>query len=204
MKVLVLIPTRGFVEPACLHAIHAQDYTDYSTYVHILKPVKLHGDFEKDRVLNIVRNRNSIRELALKSDAEWFFWIDSDTIIPSNAISTFLRHNKPFMGGWYKKKDGSTWVAGKFLSNGQLSFYKEQPRDGEISVDLLGLGCSFMHRSVLEKISFDGGVDKWMTDTDGRRFFYAECAMFCESAKQSGIEPLLIREVVCSHIPVLT
>ncbi len=204
MKVLILIPTRLFVEPDCLASVNNQTHADYSVCIHALAPIQLHIESEKNRVLNVVRNRNMMRDMALKTDAEWFMWVDSDTVIPPSAIATFLKYKKPLMGGWYKKKDGSVWVAGSFIPNGLFQFYKEQPADAELPVDLLGLGCAFMHRDVLEKIEFDPGITKDMTDTSGASFFYAECAMLCESAKKIGITPLLIKDVVCRHLPVLT
>ena len=145
-----------------------------------------------------------MRDMALKSSAAWFFWVDSDTIVPPHAIDTFLKYKKEFMGGWYKKKDDSTWVSGNFNSEGLFVFQKELPEGLFFKTDLLGLGCAFMHRSVLEKISFDGGVDRWMTTSEGDKFFFAECAMFSDDAQKLGFEPTMIREVVCTHIPVLT
>lgn len=204
MKVLALIPTRKFVEPDCLRSINHQTYSDYSVAIHALAPVFLHAEPERNRVLNVVRNRNIMRNMALKTDAEWFFWVDSDTVVPSHAIDTFMKYKKEFMGGWYKKKDNSTWVSGNFNKEGLFVFQKDLPEGLFFKTDLLGLGCAFMHRTVLEKIEFDGGVDRNMDSIDGGKFFFAECAMFSESAQKIGVMPTMIREVICEHIPIQT
>ncbi len=204
MKVLVIIPTRKFVETDCLRSVTNQTYTDYSVCMHAMMPIKLHLDPEKDRVMNIVRNRNYIRDMVLKSDAEWFFWVDSDTVVPQNAIETFLKIKEPYMGGWYQKKDKTTWVAGRFNNKGVFVFQKNIPQEEKFETDLLGLGCAFIHRSVLEKISFEHGMDVMMKEESGQKLFYAECAMFCKAAKEKGITPYLIRDVVCGHLLVQT
>ncbi len=201
MKVLALVPTKdGLMHSEALQALYGQKYADYSAMIHTLRPIELHSDRYKNKSLNILRNRNIMRDIALGSDAEWFFWVDSDTVVPENAIEEFLKVGKPLMGGWYPVVLNKNWVAAKWTQDGKLGHFS-QSLPGITEVDMLGLGCAFMHRSVLEKIPFTAGTDEHVIGLDGAEYYMGQCATFCRDAQKEGIKPSLLGSIICKHYP---
>lgn len=201
MKVLALIPTKdGIVHPETLNAVYKQDFVDYSALIHILKPIFLNRDLYKNKSLNILRNRIIMRSLALGTDAEWFFWVDSDTVPPLNAIQEFLKIGLPFMGGWYPTVFNENWVAGKFVKENILEHFL-QPIMGLVEVDMLGLGCAFMHRSILEQINFTPGTEEYVVGVDGGSYYLGQCGTFCRDALRLDVKPTMVGSVICKHYP---
>lgn len=102
-------------------------------------------------------NRNLIVERFLQSDAEWLFWIDSDTRIPDGGLKRLLDMGRTLASGLYY---------GKNKPHPPIAYYRE-PSDGTyrvisdrrkwevgeiIPVDAGGMGCLLTHRSVYEDI----------------------------------------------------
>lgn len=201
MKVLIVVPTKDGMENEAYKAVLSQDFSDYGVLVSVRRQEKLHDDPEKSRVLNIVRNRNHARAMALASDAEWFLWVDTDVVIPTNTITEFLKHGKKLMGGWYKKIVGEDWVSGKWVTKDVFYCFTE-PQKEVARVDMGGLGCAMVHRSVLEKLSFDGAIDTYSKDVHGRVCFLGECIVFCREADKLGSPMHMIPSVICKHLPV--
>ncbi len=205
MKVLVIVYVKdtGDIVPGCLEAIHAQDYRDFTLLVHEMKAIPLNDSPQKNKSENITRNRNYVRPMALASGAEWIMWIDSDVIIPPNAISDFMKcadeKGSKLMGGWYKKINSPDWVACRWIKPGVVRYFKE-PVKGVIEADLVGIGCSMMHRSVLQKLEFRTAVEEYNKDEAGNTYYTGNCFSFCEDAKALGVRPYLVGSIVCEHV----
>ncbi len=203
MKILSFIPTKDTIHPRCLSALYNQDVNDHAVLIHALDPIKLHDDPEKNRYLNIARNRNILRDMVLASDAEWFLSVDGDTVLPPNAISDFMRVGQKLMGGWYKKFGISEWVSARVIAKDTYYCFFE-PQPGVVPVDMVGLGCAMLHRSVLEKVPFDGGIDKLARNARGDITFFGECLQFGQDCKKNGFQAYMIPTIICEHIDMKT
>jgi len=164
MKILVLIPTKDTVDPKTLEALMAQDFKDFSVLINPKKP-----DAVKTRIQNIIENRKELKEKALKHDAEYFFWLDSDVILPPTAFSQLMKEGKPLMGAAYQLAPNH-WTT--------------SVKCGE--VEHLGFGALMMNREVLSAIEIRAEGTK------------CECAMFCEDAKKLGYTPVALN-IQCGH-----
>lgn len=101
--------------------------------------------------------RNTIVDDFLnKTNAEWLFWIDADTLVPTGALNRLLSLGKTLASGlYYGKNPPHPPIAYKRLDNGTyLPLDKtEKWEKGEIvPVDATGFGCMLTHRSVFEDI----------------------------------------------------
>jgi hypothetical protein len=125
--------------------------------------------------------RNSIHDLYLeKSEAPYLFMVDSDVLPPPDAIERLMSHNKPMVGGFYRKKEkfrvkslgGEVRVVQRpvvydyngFNETTKMHVYNERLDEGHglERVDGMGAGCWLIKREVCEKVgkspySFDGG-----------------------------------------------
>lgn len=100
-------------------------------------------------------NRNDIVDRFLKSDAEWLFWIDADTVVPMGAIRRLLATGKTLASGlYYGKHPPHNPIAYVRYNKAYVSIERTQNWEkGEIiPVDASGMGCMLTHRSVYEDI----------------------------------------------------
>lgn len=168
-KVLAIIITKDIVEPECMASVLTQDYPDYDIMVHIAKAKQYltNSDNKKyesciNQYINCPENRNKARRLALASDADYFMFVDSDTVLKPNTISLLMLPKKDAIGGYYRScGGGNNYVAGSFVKNSKeqnvfIPFYKVNA--GIIPVAMIGLGCALISRRLLEAVEFDDGL----------------------------------------------
>lgn len=106
-------------------------------------------------------SRNLIADDFLKSDAEWLFWIDSDTQVPVGAVERMLAQGKTLVSGLYYGKNDPHPPIAYFKYNGAYRPIDKEMKweKGEIiHVDSAGMGCALTHRSVFEDIKRDNEV----------------------------------------------
>lgn len=158
--------------------------------------------------------RRVLVEQALGSDAEYLFWVDTDTIPPSGAvIERLLSHSKDIVGGWYGVKkaphhpcvyDYAGYDAEKDWHNyrpvieapsdenapkchcGKQHAQYIEKRDG------LGFGCMMIHRRVFETIK-----EPWFSNRHGTEDLHLE-----RLAKQCGFETFVDWGVHASHLGI--
>ena len=159
------------------------------------------------RAYNLVTMRNYMAEEALKGGAEWLFWLDDDMMGPPNVLEALLAINKPIACGLYmaKKKASerglAAWMETKTAGspyapgvNGYMSIQRQQA-GRVIQVDVTGLGCALINRSVFEKLP-----KPWFTWDVGA---LSEDFTFFERVWASqGIKPVLDMECKFDHIGV--
>lgn len=100
-------------------------------------------------------SRNVITADFLKSDAEWLFWIDSDTLVPNGAVRRLMGIGKTLVSGLYYGKNPPNPPIAYYLANGGIVPIDKATKweKGDIlAVDAVGMGCMLTHRSVFEDI----------------------------------------------------
>lgn len=149
------------------------------------------------RIEKIVNGRNYIRDYALKNDYDFVFFVDSDVILPKNAL-VFLHGSKAdVVSGVYLnvfELGGKKVVAPvlfRDLGNGECQLFTyEGVAGGEIiEIGAAGLGCSLVSRKVLEAVPFR----RWNSDTGG------EDMAFYVDARKKGFRTVSHLAVKCVH-----
>lgn len=198
--VIVYVKSLKDIQSECVSGIHSQEYTNFNFMIHEMRPLVLHKDSARNKSMNVTRNRNQIIPMALASGAEWICFVDSDVVIPKNTISDFKKFadKNKILGGWYSRGAGPDWVAAQYTSYDFLTYY-QTPIEGLLPVDLLGIGCSFMHRSLLEKLNFRTAEDEIVSDYKGN-YYRGNCLSFCDDARAIGVQPTLVGSIICKHI----
>lgn len=100
-------------------------------------------------------NRNMIADDFLKTDAEWLFWVDSDTLPPVGAVERLLAVGKTLVSGTYYGKNPPHNPIAYFVHNGAftpIDKIRAWEKGELIPVDAVGFGCMLTHRSVFEDI----------------------------------------------------
>src|SRR3954468_23500325 len=119
-KVLVVIITADQVKPQCWQSILDQDYPNFDCLVHIRKPKINSVDDDSSaehkylvkKYVNCTDNREVARKIALASDAERFLFVDSDVVLPKNAISELMKQPFDVQGGWYNVAHENRYTCG--------------------------------------------------------------------------------------------
>jgi len=216
-KVLVVVITKDIVEPECMDSILALEYPDYNVMVHIKKPMKYFTNAEDPRhesyvnqYINCPENRNEARTLALASDADYFLFVDSDTVLPKNALSLLMVEKRDAIGGYYKASGGSAnYVAGRFVKNqkGQEVFlHFLEVAKGVQQVNMIGMGCALISRKMLTEIPFEDGLNMGVlipagpTIEETKPIGMGECMIFGHRAREKGYALFMHGLVECKHL----
>lgn len=209
-KVLVVIITKDTVRKSCMDSVKAQDYKDFEILVNVKEPRYKHIDsnaFDESMkrcmitYLNCSENREEARKKALKSDAEYFFFVDSDVVLPRNAISEFMKQPFDVQGGWYNVRHEHRYTCARWVAdNVSINLYHVEP--SLVKVDSIGMGCAFISRKALRRIYFEHGIDDRATTYMGGKKYHlvlGECGALGNLLHKKGIQPYMNGSVVCKH-----
>ena len=183
-KVMVLIPHKG-----------ESGYRQWERWWKetLIKPPGI--SYLEQRGLSLTTNRTGLVIEALKSDAEYFFFLDDDVIGPNELLVTLLSHRLPIACGLYmakKRKEARGLAAWMKKDNGYATIAPEQGAR-LVQVDVTGLGCALIHRSVFERVTQPWFV--WEFGGISEDFFFFE-----KVYREIGIKPIIDFEMKCQHI----
>jgi len=156
--------------------------------------------------------RNIIHDSFIeKSTAPYLFMLDSDVLPPPDTIERLLKHDKPVVGGYYRKKekfrikqlDGIESVIQRPVvydfknyddKNGKY-MYTQRLNEGVglERVDGMGAGCWLIKREVIEAI----GKSPYNFDGSG------EDLCFCRAVYDAGYEVFVDWSIACAHAGVM-
>lgn len=151
MKILIGIP--------CMGSIHAE------TVGSLVSTIKAYKDYEIDYCIYanslIYEARNHILKDALKYDADYLLFLDSDIIFPSDAIQKLIDLNKPVATGIYWRRTESVHLPVIFDSLKPRSIFNHEPGgttftgqiEGSQRVAGCGMGFCLIRKDVLHKIA---------------------------------------------------
>lgn len=202
-KVLVVIITDRDVLPECWQAVVAQDYPNYDVLVHVRKP-KVPADSTSmvSKYLNCTDNREAARKLALASDADRFLFVDSDVVLPIDAITELMKQRFDVQGGWYKVRNEQRYTCGRWVAD-NLFINLNQVEPSLVRVDCIGMGCAMFTRRVLKKITFAHGTDMVSNSVIGGqqvKMILGECAVLGNLLAKRGVQQYMNGSVVCEHL----
>lgn len=199
-KVLIVIITKDKVESECMISCLAQDYPETWLMISIMKP---HFPDIKDPIrskyMNCSAHREEARIMALSSLADHFLFIDSDVVLPKDAVTEFLKQPFEVQGGWYKILSSDRWVAGKWIAD-NVAYNFKIPDQSIIKADFIGMGCAFFSREVLTKIKFEHGLDWKALDENGNEIMLGECGIAGNRIFEAGYQSYMNGNVICGHL----
>jgi glycosyltransferase involved in cell wall biosynthesis len=219
-KILVIIITKDYVMKKCYESVLRQDYPNFSVMISSSKPEQLHQDPVTNRWFNLAKHRSYARKLALASDVDYFFWVDSDIELPKYALSNLMKQLNPpvfderhwenikkmfpdrditpkqkhIIGGWYPLNK-TAWNCSSWVADNTISSYLK-PQQSVIRVDKIDMGCVLMAREVLEKVDFKNGFSIVVN----KNINACECLMFARDAQDAGYELFMDGSVICKHL----
>lgn len=192
--------------------------------------------FQRGMPIDIARNKICDKVIELK--AQGVFFLDTDVVAPPDAIERLRGHNLPLVSGIYYRKqshDGvytpAMWArAPPGLKGGKFTPIAEFPKGRLVDVEVVGMGCCWISRRLLEewiKCETCGQLMAWTDEHGERMYFCQECKTeprriwwfywskerteapedgmsedfyFCQEAKRRGYKILVDTSVACKHI----
>lgn len=207
-KVMVFMPCAGPVDPRAAVSLNMATVQAQAEGV-----ADIMGVLFTDRVL-VDQARNHMVESALKTDAEWFFWADSDMVFHPRTISLLMetakkKEAKLVTGVYYKRlpphspvifRRSAELLDGKTLkSENEKAVLPVMPAPGStepFEVDAMGFGCVLCHRSVFDNLEKPYFFFQYQKGGD----MVSEDINFCEKVRNHGIIIWADPRVVAGHI----
>lgn len=181
------------------HLINQDDEDPYEVLIHQKKPTYKDPHPYFNKAINIAEHRNEVRKMALQTNADFFFWVDSDILVPLHALRVLKSSDQSIMGGWCPIQGSPLWAGGLWDEQGFNPL--TQVESGVSEVSMAGLACLLLKREVMEKIEFNPGIDlKLKRYENGEEFIAGTSAQFGVEALKMGYSIFMDGNVVCQHL----
>ncbi len=149
---------------------------------------------------NVAMQRNIAVRGFLQTDFTHLLFVDSDMIIPKNALMKLLSNGKDVVTGLYfQKKEPFFPVIGKRLGD-RLEWLVDYQQNSLIEVEYCGMGCLLIKREVLEtmlpKIEVIDGIPQFFRYSKN----FTEDIYFCDKVRENGFTIFCDTTVKCGHI----
>ena len=188
MKFLIAVPSFDTkVDVDCVKSIYDLD-----------RPYEAHVDLEFVTGYDCAKARNDIAKKAMDGDYDYVFMVDSDIVLPKNALVKLLLNQTDICFGVYPRKYKDEIEVIKAGKPYVWVVYKAEEANFEdvVEVKAAGFGCALIDTDVFKKISFP--YFKYETYEDGS--LLSEDYYFCEKAKDYGYTIYADFGVRCGHI----
>lgn len=176
-----------------------QDYRQWKSWwdIKLVKPPNT--TYLETRGVSLTTNRTYLVQEALKTAASHFLFLDDDVVGPDNLIESLIAMKAPIACGVYmakKSKKERTLAAWMKAPGGYAGISNIQP-SRYVQVDVTGLGCALIHRSVFERVKPPWFV--WEPNSISEDFFFFE-----KVAAEIGIKPICDMDMKCLHLGIFS
>ncbi len=207
MKILIGITT---AETVCHETMESLFNLQRPENIELL--LKIHHSY------NVAEGRNQLVKLAFREGCSHIFFVDSDIILPSDALIKLLDANVWVINGTYPRKELETITN----SNPFTTLYRHEPKglnkinfgpffmsqaelpnQGIIPVDAAGLGCTLIDLNTFRKL---GGNDDWFIFAKEESqihmgpYCLGEDLYFYRSCLRKDIQPYAEASIRCGHV----
>jgi FkbM family methyltransferase len=186
--ILIAVPTNKYIETETFKSIYDLEVPEgYKTH------------FQYFYGYNIDQIRNLIADWAKGYD--YLFSVDSDIVLPKDALSKMIAANKDIISGLYIQRFTDRHVLEIYHSipGGGMTHtpYEWIEGRGVVPIAGCGFGCVLVKSEVIRAISYPHFVYKsalTMRDT------VSEDTFFCKKARDHGFEIFADTSIICEHI----
>lgn len=193
MSVLICIPTYENICPETFKSVYGQK----------IDPVQGRPMFDFVKGYGCAQARNKCAKEALKYGFDYLMFVDSDVILPDDAVVNLLQGDADVVLGVYPRRNTTTGQTEVFLpgvkdftdkNNLNLSSLESIDKD-RINAKGGGMGCAMIKCSLLKKMKYP--YFKYVEYDNGATL--SEDNYFCWIASQLGAKIECDTRVRCSH-----
>lgn len=191
MRILIAVPTFENILPECFKAIYNLDKCGHDVV------------FDYVKGYDCAKARNVIAQKAVDGGYDYVMMIDSDTVVPKDALRNMLEGNADLVMGCVPKKSGkgetvlfasANNLKGKGFHN--VIPYKELHGTERIDLKGGGFGCVLIRTSVFTALPYP--YFKYVVYENGSAL--SEDLYFCRQAKDKGFKIEADPRVKCGHV----
>lgn len=159
--------------------------------------------------------RNQIVMSAIDAKCDYLFFIDSDCVLPPDALKRLVAHDKDIVSGMYFGKV-QPWppVVYEKTNEGLYRHVREYPKDTLIEVDGMGMGCCLIKVDVLKNFVFDKELKyedghseiaresfafEPLPSPDSKHYAMGEDLAFCKRCQDLGYKLYVDTGLQCDH-----
>lgn len=186
MKILIAVPTFDHIEPEVFKAIYK-----------LKSEHELFFDFV--RGYDCAQARNEIGKIAQAGDYDYVLMVDSDTLIPPDAIDLMLDPPVDICLGVCPRKntkDGKSAIIKKGSTSYHDSYYYRELPEERTLVKGGGFACALVKTTVFTQIDYP--YFQYVTNEDWSTL--SEDYYFCQQAEMFGIDIWMDPRVRCGHL----
>lgn len=195
MKIFIAVPTFENICPETFKSIYGLDRCGHWVV------------FDYIRGYDCATARNNIAKQTKKEKADYVLMVDSDIVLPSNALKLLLEDPVDVCLGCYahrlySKYDGrvTMFKMGEFdYTNYYTAAEVQALRDEGINRQQVhggGMGCALIKADVFDRIQFP--YFDWVNYSSGS--LLGEDTFFCSRCKKAGIPVYMDTRVQCGHV----
>lgn len=195
MKVFIAVPTFENISPETFKSIYGLDHAGH------------HVVFDYIRGYDCAAARNNIAQQTLNESADYVLMLDSDMVLPSDALVNLLDNPVDVCLGvcpirtWGQYSgDVSAYKMGEFDYVTRYTAFEiqEKRNEGEhrIKIHGGGMACAMINANVFRKLGTN--CFKYVNYDNGS--VLSEDLYFCEQCGQNGIDIYVDSRVNCGHI----
>lgn len=195
MKVFIAVPTFENIAPDTFKSIYGLDRCGHWTV------------FDFVRGYDCATARNNIARQAQREEADFVLMVDSDIVLPSDALANMLEWNEDVVLGWYAHREGKWDGRTSIVKYGEDLNYLWQATADEfnmlrdkgvnrVQVHGGGMGCALIRTSLFDKLPFPWF--DWVNYDSGQ--VLGEDLFFCERCKAANVPIYADLRVGCGHI----
>ena len=139
--------------------------------------------------------RNKLAKQAIKMQADYTMWFDSDMIFQPDTMIRLLEHNAPIVSGAYFRRSPPYHLVAFDKCNTEEREWPDLPLPTEtVKCGGVGFGCVLVRSDVLLEVAAKYGT--WFEPMNG----FGEDLSFCYRARQCGYDILLDPSISCGHV----
>ena len=186
-KILVAIPTNKYIEPETFKSLWDLEV-----------PEGYELDFQYFYGYQIDQIRNLIADWAKRYD--YLLSVDSDIIVPKDALVKMIRANKDIISGLYIQRIPNTHTLEVYMNTpagGCTNIpYALLKGKGVVEIAACGMGCALIKSEVFRQLNYPHFVYSSALD---HKNTVSEDVYFCTQARQAGFRVWADCSIKCDH-----
>lgn len=139
--------------------------------------------------------RNKLAKQAIKMQADYTMWLDSDMIFKPDTMVRLLAHDAPIVSGAYFRRSPPYHLVAFDKCDTETREWTDLPLPTEtVKCGGVGFGCVLVRTDVLFEVA--AKYKTWFEPMNG----FGEDLSFCYRARQCGFDVLLDPTITCGHV----